>query len=181
MRVISGSARGTVLAGPRTAKFRPTSDRVKKVIFDTLYSLSAAPLRVMDAFAGSGSLGIEALSRGAERAVFIEKSRKIAQILQRNIEKAHLVSRAEVWIADALVALRPAAAQSCDVIFADPPYESGLGQQFLQLVASTEWLAKNGVFVLEESHRCTLHPPEGMHLLKKKLVGDTAIWFFRKV
>ena len=147
MRVISGSARGLKLASPEGLDTRPTLDRVKEALF----SILAPELRgaaVLDLFAGSGALGIEALSRGGERAVFVDKSAAAREIIAKNLEASRLRQRARVVAGDALDYLR-GCGDSFDIIFLDPPYGGGLYERALGLIAEKRLLAAGGAAAVE--------------------------------
>jgi 16S rRNA (guanine966-N2)-methyltransferase len=122
VRVVAGSARGRRLVAPEGRETRPTSDRVREAIFNSLHSLGAVEgSTVLDLFAGSGALGIEALSRGAERCTFVESSHAAVGALRENLTTTGMVGRAEVVVADAaewVSRTRP----SADLVLADPPY-----------------------------------------------------------
>ncbi len=147
MRVISGSARGSKLVSPEGMNTRPTLDRVKEALFNMLapYISAAAAL---DAFAGSGALGIEALSRGAESAVFVDSAAAAETAVRRNLEKTRLAGRASIVRGDTLGYLN-----SCGKIFSlillDPPYGGGLYEAVLKLIAEKNLLSAGGVIAAE--------------------------------
>jgi len=131
MRVIAGRCGGTALRGGHGPQFRPTAQVVKGSVFDTLYS-RVQEATVLDLFAGSGSMGIEALSRGASRAVFVEQDQKILRALRKNLDRCKVSEDAEVVRGDAMKYLdqliRSKKKKSFDIIFADPPYASSLAR-----------------------------------------------------
>ncbi|MBQ8356375.1 MAG: 16S rRNA (guanine(966)-N(2))-methyltransferase RsmD [Clostridia bacterium] len=148
MRIITGSARGThlyTLAGDAT---RPTSERAKEALFSMLQQKPHGA-RVLDLFAGSGQLGLEALSRGAAAAVFVDGSREAAEIVRRNAEKTHLLSQAKIETSDALSYLKVCREASFDLCFLDPPYAAGLLPQCLSLLLSRKLLAPGAIVVTE--------------------------------
>jgi 16S rRNA (guanine(966)-N(2))-methyltransferase RsmD len=176
MRVISGSARGRRLKTPRGRLVRPTADRVKEAIFN-LIGGDWKGLSVLDLFAGSGALGIEALSRGAQEAVFVEANRRCLSILWENIRLCGFSDRARVMRVDALRFLATRrGAWAFPVIFADPPYSKGLAVKCLAKVDSGRWLAPGGRMLMEHSSREIL-PEQGVRvsLLDKRHYGDTTI------
>ncbi|NMB76709.1 MAG: 16S rRNA (guanine(966)-N(2))-methyltransferase RsmD [Myxococcales bacterium] len=181
MRIVGGELRGRRLFGPKASDVRPTSDRVREAIFDLL---GPGPLsgRVLDLFAGTGALGIEALSRGCERAVFVESAPAAAAVIRRNLETCRLLDRARIARADVARFLsgtdpdRPFA-----LILLDPPYRQGLAQEALSAITSGEWVAPAGVVVAEAEKGAAL--PErvgGLGLAKHKIYGDTAVFIYRR-
>ena len=150
MRIITGSARGThlyTLAGETT---RPTSERTKEALFSILQQAPAGA-RVLDLFAGSGQLGLEALSRGAEHAVFVDGSKEAANVVRRNAEKTHLTQRATVICGDALSYLRGCREAPFDLVFLDPPYAAGLLPQSLALLVQKQLLTPSALIVTESA------------------------------
>ena len=123
IRVVAGSAKGRRLAAPAGVLTRPTPNRVREAVFNSLYSLDAiGGARVLDLFAGTGALGIEALSRGAAEAVFVERDQAVAEVLRNNLEVTHLADAATVMVADVDAALSALARRRFDVALVDPPY-----------------------------------------------------------
>ena len=145
MRIITGSARGTRLKSPSGSVTRPTADRVKESLFNILGGCARA--RVLDLFAGSGALGLEALSRGATKAVFVDKN--TARLIAQNAEHTKLDGRAEIYSADVLFAVKKLIGQGArfDLIFCDPPYGKGLIENLSADAAML--LAEDGIFVAE--------------------------------
>lgn len=156
MRIIAGTWRGHRLAsvgkGDEAAQLRPTSDRVRESLFNLL---AHGPARnpvpgavVLDLFAGTGALGLEALSRGAERAYFVENGRAALALLRENIQRTQ--ANATVQARDAT---RPGAApERASLIFLDPPYGKGLGEKALAAAQTAQWIAPEAIIVWEESH-----------------------------
>ena len=179
MRVIAGSAGGIRLAAPKRG-VRPTMDRVKAAIFSSLGD--AIPgARVLDLFAGSGALGIEALSRGASSVVFVEGDRQSAQIIESNLARTKLKGR--VRQQDVFDFLRHASdAEMFDVIFADPPYEkTENAEQFTEKLLTNEALPQlmdaDGIFVLEKQPTEALPEMKQWRLLRQKIYGATEVLF----
>ena len=152
MRIIAGKWRGRPLAAPAGAATRPTADRVRETLFSMLTSRlgSFEDLRVADLFAGSGALGLEALSRGAASAVFVESDARAVAAIKRNAERLGASDRIRVLTASALSLPR---SEPFDLIFADPPYAPGSGTAAVQAVAQAEWLAPGGWMAVETSRR----------------------------
>ena len=180
MRVISGGHKGRRLAGPKKTSVRPTSDRVKESIFNVLQTVVAGK-RVLDLFAGAGSLGIEALSRGAESVTFVDASRQSLSVLKKNLRDLNLESRSTVLHLDGLKALGKLE-QTFHLIFADPPYLKGHLQRVVDSVARSETLHKKGLLILEHHKKEKFSPPaESLSVWKEKRFGDTVISFLLKV
>jgi 16S rRNA (guanine(966)-N(2))-methyltransferase RsmD len=176
MRVIAGVARGRRLRAPRGVGVRPTADRVKESIFNLL-GTAWHPGAVLDLFAGTGSLGIEALSRGASAAFFVEADPRCLAVLLRNVEACGFQDRAHVVRADVLRFLAgPAAHQRFELILADPPYDRGLAWGCVAGVARGRWLAPQGRLVLEHSKREEPAPEiHGLARCDLRAYGDTRI------
>lgn len=149
MRVISGTARGKRLTPVPGMATRPTTDRVKESMFNIIqYSLCGA--KVLDLFAGTGQLGIEALSRGAAYADFIDKDRKAQAVIQKNIKDAHVASHAQVHLIDYQTFL--SRNRVCyDIIFLDPPYGGKILQDALKALETFDILAPNGIIICESA------------------------------
>jgi 16S rRNA (guanine966-N2)-methyltransferase len=153
MRVVAGAARGRKLKAPLGCRIRPTSDRVKEALFDLL-RVEWESCSVLDLFAGTGALGIEALSRGAMSALFVERDPTAIRFLRQNLEACGMVGRARVVVAEAIRFLeRGARGSSFEVITADPPYGRGLAPRCLSALHRGGWLARGGVLALEHSRR----------------------------
>ena len=182
MRVIAGSARGVKLAAPPGLQTRPTADRVKEALFSIIASrrdLTGA--RVLDVCAGTGSLGIEALSRGAACCCFIEQERPVLGILEKNLAKAGLAGRGECLALDAIAGLNRLSRQgkTFDIVFFDPPYSSGLYAAVPEALSSLSLLSDEGLLVAECSARSPLAERYGMLVrVDRRVYGDTALEFF---
>ncbi len=137
MRVITGRCRGIALRGGHGPQFRPTAQIVKGSVFDTLYGRVQDAV-VLDLFAGSGSIGIEALSRGASRVVFVEQDQKILKALRTNLDRCRVADQAEVVRGDAVKYLERLirSKKTFDIIFVDPPYASKLSQRIAGTISS---------------------------------------------
>ena len=154
---------------------RPTTDRVREAVFARLRGLDGA--RVLDLYAGTGALGIEALSRGAAEAVFVEKARPSLDALQRNVATLGLTARARILRRDAVAAitLLGRAGERFDLIFVDPPYASGEAERALRALPAAGLLAPGGALVVERSRRHDLPDVEGLVLLDERRYGDTVV------
>ena len=144
MRVITGSARGRRLKTPETYDIRPTTDNVKEAVFNII-QFDVEGRRVLDLFAGTGQLGIEALSRGAAEAVFVDRDREAVKIVKENLKACGL--QAAVRQEDALSALRRE--EKFDLIFVDPPYDGGLYGPVLETIKSVDKLTDGGIIICE--------------------------------
>ncbi|ULB10836.1 16S rRNA (guanine(966)-N(2))-methyltransferase RsmD [Cereibacter azotoformans] len=178
MRIIGGQKRGLKLAevgeGDVRAHLRPTSDRVREAIFNLLinggYGNPVAGARVLDLFAGTGALGLEALSRGAGHAILVESGPPALALLKRNIALMQAEDRTAIERRDAT---RPAPAPAAPVTlcFLDPPYGKGMGEK--ALAAHSGWLAPGAIIVWEENHPPA--PPAGFTQLDQRRYGDTLV------
>lgn len=147
MRVITGSARGRRLKTLEGLETRPTAERVKEGVFNIL-QFQLADSRVLDLFAGTGQMGIEALSRGAERAVFVDSRRQAAALVRENLAATGLGDRASVVCGEALAYLR-SVRERFDVIFIDPPYAAELWESALSAISQFDILSDHGIIVCE--------------------------------
>lgn len=183
MRIIGGSRRGLKLAevgeGDVAAHLRPTSDRVREAIFNLLINAHGNPVsgaRVLDLFAGTGALGLEALSRGAVAATFVDDGAKALALLRANIAKMRVEGETQVIRQDAR-RLGANAASGYDLVFLDPPYGKGLGEVALAAVTQGGWLAPGAMVVWEEGAAPAV--PEGFVLADQRKYGDTIVTLLR--
>jgi 16S rRNA (guanine966-N2)-methyltransferase len=179
MRIIGGTRRGLKLAevgaGDAAAHLRPTSDRVREAIFNLLINAQGNPVtgaRVLDLFAGTGALGLEALSRGAAEATFVDDGQAALVLLKANIAKMRAEGQTRVVRQDA-TRLPPNAAAPYTLVFLDPPYGKGLGELALAAAQKGGWLAPGAVVVWEEATAAT--PPKGFAQLDQRRYGDTVV------
>ena len=186
MRIIAGRHRGRPLAalggGDAAAQLRPTSDRERESLFNLLahgpYGAPPPPegRRVLDLFAGTGALGLEALSRGAVQARFVENGAKALGLLRENIARLGAGEAARVLATDA-TRLGPCPEAPFDLVFLDPPYRRGLGERALAAAGRGGWLAPGALLVWEEA--AAVLPPPGLTLLDARRYGDTMITLMR--
>jgi 16S rRNA (guanine966-N2)-methyltransferase len=179
MRIITGTAKGIKLKTPRGRDVRPTSDRVKESLFAILAG-RIAEAAVADFFAGTGNLGLEALSRGAASAVFIDASPASLALVRENAARAQLAERAEFLRQDALAAAGRFArdGRAFDLIFCDPPYNKGLAAAILEKIDAANLLRPGGVVIIEHSRHESL--PAGLAHLKisrTERYGETLLTF----
>lgn len=179
VRVISGSARGLKLNTPGDDRVRPTTDRVKESMFNIVQDW-VYDSQVLDLFAGSGALGIEALSRGASQAVFCDNSLDSIKIIKSNIEKARVADRSQIVSGDFKRCLRDMEAknQSFDMIFVDPPYYKGLFEEVLDTIRSCKILKKDGIVIVEHDAKRPIGQVEGLEVYKEKKYGITMLTFY---
>ncbi|WP_196592833.1 16S rRNA (guanine(966)-N(2))-methyltransferase RsmD [Pectinatus sottacetonis] len=175
MRIITGCARGTKLKAPKGMNTRPTADRIKESLFNIL-NFKLAGAIILDVFAGSGSLGLEALSRGAKKAVFIDMDSDSIKVVQANVLHTHLQDKADIFQGDALNLIKVLARkrQQFDFIFCDPPYHKGICETVLNMVETYEILSKNGMFIAETGadEQITLEK-DRFSLIRSKVYGAT--------
>lgn len=184
MRIVGGNLRGLRLAevgaGDAAAHLRPTSDRVREAVFNLLQNgRGGDPVpgaRVLDLFAGTGALGIEALSRGAARVAFVDDGVAARALIRRNIELARAQGVADVWRRDA-TALGPNRGEGYGLVFLDPPYGKGLGEAALTSALAGGWLAPGAVVVWEEGGPVIL--PPALKPLDQRRYGDTTVTLAR--
>ena len=185
MRVVAGSHRGRVLAAPPGRALRPTADRVRESVFNILahgnFGAGGASIlqdaRVLDAFAGTGAMGIEALSRGAAHATFIERDRAALDALRANLRAVNESQNATVLGADALDP--PRAAEPVTVAFLDPPYREGLGPRALVALTAAGWFAPGAIVTVEIAAREAFAAPEGFEILDERRYGAARVVIVR--
>lgn len=179
VRIVAGLAGGRRLAVPPHGT-RPTSDRVREAVFSALQARrDLEGTRVLDLYAGSGALGLEALSRGAAQVRFVESDRRAAAVLRRNV-KALGLPGAQVSTADVPLVLRGGSDRPYDVVLADPPYalDDGVLTEVLSALASGRWLAPEALIVVERAaHGLPPTWPEGVFALTNRRYGDTAVYY----
>jgi 16S rRNA (guanine(966)-N(2))-methyltransferase RsmD len=181
MRVIGGQARGRRLKVPKGQSLRPTSARVKEALFDILpHDLSGA--KILDLFAGTGNVTIEALSRGAAEALLIDSSTASGKAIRENLRRLHLADRTKVWIVPVLRAIKLLArrGETFDVIFLDPPYEQRWVAITLRAIAEGGLLRRTGIVIAEHSIREQIQAHYGaLVLYDQRKYGSTLLSFLR--
>jgi 16S rRNA (guanine966-N2)-methyltransferase len=183
MRIVGGKFKGRNIDGPPSGATRPTSDRVRESIFNILahgiadFELEGA--RVLDLFAGTGALGLEALSRGARFCQFVEESAEARGVIRKNADSLGAIGLAKIWRRDA-TDLGPCAPQTpFNLVFADPPYNRGMGEKALQSLTAGEWLYPKAIVMLEESVEAVVGEIAGLTEIDARDYGETRIRFFR--
>jgi 16S rRNA (guanine966-N2)-methyltransferase len=182
MRVIGGERKGRRLIVPKGQAVRPTAARVKESLFNILPH-DFTGMRVLDLFAGTGNLSIEALSRGAVKAVLVDASARSATAIRENLRRLGLTARTEIWVAPAARALKTLAkrGEKFDMIFLDPPYDQGLLESSLKVLAKGDLLYPSGTVVAEHSTREAVNSRyQSLVLNDQRRYGDTLLSFFTR-
>ena len=184
MRIVGGRFKGHSIAPPHSSATRPTGDRVRESVFNILAhgieGLEIEGARVLDLFAGTGAMGLEAISRGARFCQFVDDSAEARGLIRRNADALGVIGLAKIWRRDA-AKLGPCAPQpGFDLVFADPPYGKGLGEKALASLVFGEWLNPGAIVVLEESQKAGVAAVEGLTEIDARDYGDTRIRFYRR-
>jgi 16S rRNA (guanine966-N2)-methyltransferase len=177
MRIIAGRAGGLKLKSLKGRDVRPTLDRVKESMFNIIaFYLPGA--EVLDLFAGFGSLGIEALSRGAEKADFVEIKRSHLKVIEDNLKKAKLFDGAALYNQDVYLYLKNCS-QQYDMIFMDPPYEKAMTAEAVQLIVENNLLKENGLIISEKSAEEEAAEFNGLSIIKNKRYGNSLLTIYK--
>lgn len=181
MRVIAGSARSMPLKTPEGPDTRPTTDRIKETLFNILQSDIPGSVFV-DMFSGSGGIGIEALSRGARKAYFIENAPKAIGCIQDNLIFTKFTDKAVVLKQESALALSSVFEKEVDIIFMDPPYEQGFERQVLQVLKNMKYVSEDTLIIVETSIKTDLEYAESMGytILREKNYKTNKHWFLKK-
>jgi 16S rRNA (guanine966-N2)-methyltransferase len=183
VRIVAGRLRGRTLAGPSGPGTRPTSDRVRGAIFNILVhavdGFAIDGTRVLDLFAGTGAMGIEALSRGAAFCEFVERSSKARALIRGNIDALDLSQSTRITSLDAASLPRAGRTEPFDLVFLDPPYAQGLAERALAGASAGGWLAQDAIIVVEERADVAVRWPDGFSVLDQRRWGDTQAVFAR--
>jgi len=180
MRIVGGRLRGRLLQAPASRAIRPTSERLRESIFDILVHRHAGVVdgaRVVDLFAGSGALGIEALSRGAKFALFVDNGPEARALLRANVEVFALGGVTRIWRADATLLGKAPAGPPFTLAFLDPPYEKGLAGPALAGLVEGCWLAPGALVVVEESAEAEIGAPTALRIVDERVYGETKVVF----
>ena len=182
MRVVGGRLRGRNLASPSSRDIRPTADRLRESVFNILIHGYGDPItdaRVLDLFAGTGALGIEAISRGAKFALFVDNGAEARALMRDNVEALGLGGVTKVYRRDA-TNLGPAhPMEPFSLVFLDPPYAKGLANQALVSLRDGGWLTSGALIVVEEAKVAEIEGPEGFAELERRAYDDTEFVFLR--
>lgn len=185
MRIIAGQSRGRNLKAPRGLKTRPATSRARESIFSRLVArIDFEGLHVLDLFAGSGSLGIEALSRGAAHATFIDSSRAATNVIRENVANLGFTNRARIISNDLRRALPELATAKKEfgLVFVDPPYANDISNDVIKMLAELELVSLGGWVVIRQFKRAPVPPtaPIGFEQYKVAIIGDHRIAFYRR-
>ncbi|MCT8990201.1 16S rRNA (guanine(966)-N(2))-methyltransferase RsmD [Chelativorans sp. SCAU2101] len=178
MRVVGGSFRGRRLAAPHSDAIRPTTDRAREALFNILehaYPGTIEGARVLDLFAGTGALGIEALSRGAAFCLFVEQAASARALVRQNIESLGLAGRTRIFRRDATHLGPVGTMQPFSLVFADPPYGHGLSEKAIASALAGHWLRKDALIVVEEAEATPFEPPAGIVLHERRTYATTTL------
>jgi 16S rRNA (guanine966-N2)-methyltransferase len=182
MRVVGGRLRGRNLASPASREIRPTADRLRESVFNILIHAYGDPVsgaRVLDLFAGTGALGIEAVSRGAAFVLFVDNGTEARALLRNNVEALGLGGVTKVFRRDA-TDLGPAhPVEPFSLVFLDPPYGKGLAEKALASLRDGGWLAPGALLVVEEAKAAGFTAPQGFEELERRAYDDTEFVFLR--
>jgi 16S rRNA (guanine966-N2)-methyltransferase len=182
MRVVGGRLKGRNLASPASRDIRPTADRLRESVFNILIHAYDNPIegaRVLDLFAGTGALGIEAISRGAAFALFVDNGAEARALLRNNVEALGLGGVTKVYRRDA-TNLGPAhPLEPFALVFLDPPYGKGLAQEALISLRDGGWLVPGALLVVEEAKAAMFKAPDGFAELERRAYDDTEFVFLR--
>jgi len=182
MRIVGGKLRSRPLAGPKSDAVRPTSDRLREALFNILTHSYGDPVtgaRVLDLFAGTGALGIEAISRGAAYALFVDEGVEARALLRDNVEALGLGGVTRIFRRDA-TKLGPAhPLEPFSLMFLDPPYGKGMAERALSAARAGGWLKPQALIVVEEATGAAFKAPEGFTELERRQYDDTEIVFLR--
>jgi 16S rRNA (guanine966-N2)-methyltransferase len=182
MRIVGGEFGGRALKAPRTDAIRPTSDRTRESLFNILahaYPGAVEGARVLELFAGTGAVGLEALSRGASSAIFVEQSVEGRALIQANIETFGLMGRTKIFRRNATALGACRNLEPYSFIFADPPYGKGLGEAALNGAAADGWIADGALVLLEERSDQSPELARSFFPLESRVFGETSIHFYR--
>jgi 16S rRNA (guanine966-N2)-methyltransferase len=182
MRIVGGRFRGRALAGPKSDAIRPTSDRLRETIFNILahsYGDPVAGARVLDLFAGSGAMGLEALSRGAAFALFVDDGAPARGLIRENVEALGVGGATRLFRRDATRMGAAAPNAPFSLVFCDPPYGRDLAPRALAACAAGGWLAPGALVVVEEAQGIEVSLPAGFEDLDRRDYGETAVVFGR--
>lgn len=180
MRIVGGEFRGRPLVAPRTDSIRPTTDRAREALFNVLAHAFPGRIegaRVLDLFAGTGALGLEALSRGAAHCLFVDEGVEARGLIHENVEAFGLQGRTKIFRRDATRLGEAGTIMPFDLLFADPPYRKGLGEKALAAAGAGGWLKPDALALVEEAADAPFALPEDFTLLDERRWGDSVVRF----
>jgi 16S rRNA (guanine966-N2)-methyltransferase len=182
MRVVAGRLRNRALKAPTSQEIRPTSDRLRESLFNILahrYGDAAQGARVLDLFAGTGALGVEALSRGASFVLFVDEGVEARGLIRENTMALGLSGVTKIFRRDATMLGPITALEPFNLVFCDPPYRQGLGEKALASAAEGGWLQAGALAVLEEAADAAFAAPARFTLADERAQGETVLRFLR--
>jgi 16S rRNA (guanine966-N2)-methyltransferase len=182
MRIVGGRLRGRALAGPKSDAIRPTSDRLRETIFNILAHSYGDPVegaRVLDLFAGTGAMGLEALSRGAAFALFVDDGAQARGLIRENVEALGLGGATRLFRRDATRMGAAAPNNPFSLVFCDPPYGRDLARLALAACADGGWLRPGALVLVEEARAVEASLPSGFEVLDRRDYGETGVVFAR--
>ena len=182
MRVVAGKFRGRAIKSPSSSAIRPTADRLREAVFNILVHAYGNPMleaRVLDLFAGTGALGIEAISRGARFALFVEDSAEGRALLRENVETFALGGITKIFRRDATRLGDVHPNEPFSLVFCDPPYRQGFAEKALASARDGGWLAPGAIVVVEEAADAKFAAPEGFEELERRTYDDTEFVILR--
>jgi 16S rRNA (guanine966-N2)-methyltransferase len=183
MRIVGGRCRGRSLAGPKTQNVRPTGDRLRESLFNILAHAYGDPItdaRVLDLFAGTGALGLEAISRGAAFALFVDDGAEARALIRQNVDTLGVGGVTRIFRRDA-TKLGPAhPVEAFNLAFLDPPYRKGLAELALAAARDGGWLVKDALVVVEEAADAGFKAPDGYGEIERRRYDDSELVFLRR-
>ena len=183
MRIVGGKFRGRTLAGPKSQSIRPTSDRTRESIFNILAHAYGDPVsgaRVLDLFAGTGALGLEALSRGAAFALFVDDGAEARALIRQNVEALGTAGVSRIFRRDATRLGDVHPNEPFSLVFLDPPYGKGLAEKALVSARDGGWLTRDALVVVEEA-KDAFKAPQGFEEIERRDYDDTEFVFLRNI
>jgi len=182
MRIVGGRYRGRNLVGPKSQGVRPTADRLRESLFNILVHAYGDPVsgaRVLDLFAGTGALGLEALSRGAAFVLFVDDGAEARALIRQNVETLGSAGVTRIFRRDATKLGNVHPNEPFSLVFLDPPYGKGLAEQALASARDGGWLTKDALIVVEEAKEAAFKAPEGFEETERRNYDDTEFVFLR--
>src|ERR1700756_3344856 len=184
MRVVGGRLKGRNIAAPVSRDIRPTADRLREAVFNILIHAYDDPIegaRVLDLFAGTGALGIEAVSRGAKFTLFVDNGAEARALLRSNVEALGLGGVTNLYRRDEIYLGPPLPVEPFSLVFLDPPYGKGLAEKALASLRDGGWLVQGALAVVEGAKAAGFAAPEGFEELERRVYDDTEFAFLRRV
>jgi 16S rRNA (guanine966-N2)-methyltransferase len=182
MRIVGGQHRGRSLAAPKSQAVRPTADRLRESLFNILVHAYGDPVsgaRVLDLFAGTGALGLEALSRGAAFVLFVDDGAEARALIRQNVETLGAAGATRIFRRDATRLGDAHPNEPFSLVFLDPPYGKGLADKALASARAGGWLTKGALIVVEEAKDAAFAAPEGFEEIERRNYDDTEFVFLR--